>query len=84
MTPQQAIRLAETHKSFTVKEREKVLAIALIELLKRSSSEHLPAIVKLKVLWEFSQMISEYPIPDLHVPRAIAMHKNPKDFRNYK
>ncbi len=83
ITPRQAIRMAEVDPKITTKEREKILAISLIQLLIENPSR-VSRLVELKILWSFSQMIAEYKIPDLCMQRALDMHKNPSRYVNYK
>ena len=89
LTARDGIHLAENHPDLTPKEREKTLAISIIERMvevrkEEDYQEYTNSVTELKLLWEFSQMCSKYEIPELNIDRAVEMHKNPAKFVNYK
>jgi len=79
ITPQQAIKLAEYNESLTVKERQKVLALAL----PRTTSNAL----EIKICWEFSMYIIKHlwnqdigPFDPLFIQNV---NRNPSAYRDY-
>ncbi len=90
ISTREAIKIAEKSPILTPKEREKILAISLFFFMEEEirtgndPSSGGPRLVKLEMLWKFSQYISQYPIPDLNIMRVIDMRKNPKKYVDYK
>ena len=79
MTPQEAMRLAETSPKLTTKERQKVLALALMQIAKNG--------IELAMLWGFSQMVASaagYEIPALDSAFIADINENPAKYHDYR
>lgn len=80
---------AESNSGFTSKEREKILAIALMFILENHPSGR-PLVVELETLWKISQYTAnsifnrDNVIPDLNMERVFDIYANPAKYRNYK
>jgi len=79
MEPRQAMKCAEQSPDLTPKERQKILAIALIRIAKSS--------MELSIMWSFSQMIASangYSVPDYDPKFVLEINENPSAFVDYK
>ncbi len=87
LRPRDGIKMAESHPELTPKEREKILAISLIQYLVEAPPARGQKAVEFCLLWGFSQGVAKtlgYKIPDLNIPKAIMMHRCPKNFECYR
>lgn len=74
ITPKQAIRVAEQDPNMTPKERQTLLAIAIVELI-ISTPEKPTKPSEAKKLWEKSQHVSPHAIPNYDTEFILKTHK---------